>query len=183
MCYILCTRQVLNNTGDRPHCWVNVNYTSLHMGLGKNICSQSRSNSDCLDSPEIQLSFHSYFHLEGGPVLVTGQGRVRTAQCRSRARYGLWEGASWTGVSCLLLAESSADCPYPEGGPPSFQASVPLDTLYPYAAKAAADAAAAPALAPAMAAALPTVDFLLRPFAAPLAVLPEPLGRPRLRAE
>ena len=35
---------------------------------------------------------------------------------------------------------------------------MPLETLYPYAAYAAAEAAAAPALAPAIAAALPAID-------------------------
>lgn len=61
---------------------------------------------------------------------------------------------------------------------------LPLETLYPYAAYAAAEAAAAPAIAPAMAAALPAVDFrplpfLTEDFSAP----PEPLGRPRLRLD
>lgn len=85
--------------------------------------------------------------------------------------------------ACFTWPNAQQTVPALKGAFPAPQASIPLDTLYPYAAKAAADAAAAPALAPAIAAALPAVDFLLRPFAAPLAVLPEPLGRPRLRAE
>lgn len=85
--------------------------------------------------------------------------------------------------ACFTWPNAQQTVPSLKGALPTPRASVPLDTLYPYAAKAAADAAAAPALAPAIAAALPAVDFLLRPFAVPLAVLPEPLGRPRLRAE
>lgn len=59
---------------------------------------------------------------------------------------------------------------------------IPFETLYPYAAYAAAEAAAAPALAPAIAAALPAIDFRLLPFPVPPFEPPlEPLGRPRLR--
>lgn len=61
---------------------------------------------------------------------------------------------------------------------------IPLETLYPYAAYAAAEAAAAPALAPAIAAALPAIDFRLLPFPVPpFDPLPDPLGRPRLRPD
>lgn len=60
-------------------------------------------------------------------------------------------------------------------------ADMPFETLYPYAAYAAAEAAAAPALAPAIAAALPAIDFRLLPFPVPPFEPPlEPLGRPRL---
>lgn len=55
---------------------------------------------------------------------------------------------------------------------------LPLDTLYPNAAYAAAEAAAAPALAPAIAAALPAVDFLARFFPELFEVCPDPFGRP-----
>lgn len=85
-----------------------------------------------------------------------------------------WQAVNNTQIHVVGYALASLLSPFPH---------IPLETLYPYAAYAAAEAAAAPALAPAIAAALPAIDFRLLAFPAlPFDPL-EPLGRPRLRPD